>query len=117
LPPLRVREGLSRTAHRQWVFYSRDRAASRVYLSTMHKLAYLVCWPLRNHRYEGVPRNADDLSLRPVRWSVSVAASLEVSLSGARFGSRPGEIVRLAYLLSDTEARRPILCAWSSSAC
>src|SRR6266478_3558125 len=36
----------------------------------MHKLAYLVLLPLGIHRYEGVPRNADDLSLRPVRWSV-----------------------------------------------
>jgi len=36
----------------------------------MHKLAYLVLLPLGIHRYEGVSRNADDLSLRPVRWSV-----------------------------------------------
>src|SRR6267378_8209874 len=36
----------------------------------MHKLAYLVLLPLGIRRYEGVSRNADDLSLRPVRWSV-----------------------------------------------
>ena len=36
----------------------------------MHKLAYLVLLPLGIYRYEGVSRNADDLSLRPVRWSV-----------------------------------------------
>jgi DsbC/DsbD-like thiol-disulfide interchange protein len=36
----------------------------------MHKLAYLLLLPLGIHRYERLPRNAGELSLRPVRWTV-----------------------------------------------
>ncbi|HMH85579.1 MAG TPA: protein-disulfide reductase DsbD N-terminal domain-containing protein [Gemmatimonadaceae bacterium] len=36
----------------------------------MHKLAYLLLLPLGIHRYEGLPRNGGNLSLRPVRWTL-----------------------------------------------
>lgn len=36
----------------------------------MNKLAYLLLLPLGIYRYEGLPRNAGSLSLRPVRWTV-----------------------------------------------
>ena len=36
----------------------------------MHKLAYLLLLPLGIHRYEDLPRNGGNLSLRPVRWTL-----------------------------------------------
>jgi DsbC/DsbD-like thiol-disulfide interchange protein len=36
----------------------------------MNKLAFLLLLPLGIHRYEGVARNADGFSLKPVRWTV-----------------------------------------------
>jgi len=48
----------------------------------MHKLAYLVLLPLGTHPYEGVPRNADNLSLRPVRWSVVGGGPLRSDVIG-----------------------------------
>jgi len=48
----------------------------------MHKLAYLMLLPLGIPRYEGVPRNAGDLSLRPVRWSVVGGAAPRSVVTG-----------------------------------
>ena len=36
----------------------------------MNKLSYLLLLSLGIHRYDAIPRNAGDLSLRPVRWTV-----------------------------------------------
>jgi DsbC/DsbD-like thiol-disulfide interchange protein len=36
----------------------------------MNKLAYLLLLPLGIHQYDGLPRTAGSLSLRPVRWTV-----------------------------------------------
>jgi Disulphide bond corrector protein DsbC. len=48
----------------------------------MNKLAYLLLLSLGIHRYDGIPRNAGDLSLRPVRWSVVGGSSPHDVVSG-----------------------------------
>lgn len=48
----------------------------------MNKLAYLLLLPLSINRHEGLPRNADSLSLRPVRWTVVGGSSPRDVVSG-----------------------------------
>ena len=48
----------------------------------MNKLAYLLLLPLSINRYEGLPRNAGGLSLRPVRWTVVGGSSPRDVVSG-----------------------------------
>ena len=48
----------------------------------MYKLAYLLLLPLSINRYEGLPRNAGGLSLRPVRWTVVGGSSPRDVVSG-----------------------------------
>jgi DsbC/DsbD-like thiol-disulfide interchange protein len=48
----------------------------------MNKLAYLLLLPLGVHGIEGLPRNADSLSLRPVRWTVIGGSSPRDVVSG-----------------------------------
>ena len=48
----------------------------------MYKLAYPLLLFLGIHRYEGLPRNAGRLSLRPVRWTVIGGSAPRDVISG-----------------------------------